>query len=105
VRPGYLTLTRALELWTEAPRRVLGLPEARLEASFPADLVLIDPEAEWTVDPGRFHSLGRNTPFAGWTLRGKVLATWCGGVLTHADRDFEAARTAEARWAPVAESR
>ena len=83
VKPGCLTLERALELWTEAPRRVLGLPEVRLEPSFPADLVLLDPHASWTVDPERFRSLGRNTPFGGWTLTGRALATWCGGVLTH----------------------
>ena len=83
VKPGHLTLERALELWTEAPRRVFGLPEVTLAPGSPADLVLIDPEAEWTVDPTRFHSRSRNTPFAGWRLNGKVLATWCGGEATH----------------------
>jgi dihydroorotase len=91
VRPGHLTLVRALELWTEAPRRIFNLPEVRLEPGCPADLALIDPDAEWTVDPERFQSLGRNTPFAGWTLTGKVLATWCGGELTHLDESFEGA--------------
>jgi dihydroorotase len=83
VRPGHLSLARALELWTDAPRRIFGLPEAGLEPGSPADLVLIDPDAEWTVDPERFHSKGRNTPFAGWTLRGRVLATVMGGRITH----------------------
>lgn len=85
VRPGHVTLTRALELWTEAPRRVFDLPEVRLASGSPADLVLIDPEAEWTVDPEMFHSLGRNTPFSGWKLHGRVLGTWCGGRMTHRD--------------------
>ena len=92
VQPGHLTLERALELWTEAPRRVLGLPEVRLEPGFPADLVLLDPAREWIVDPDAFHSMGRNTPFAGWRLTGRVLATVCGGRLTHADPGFEGAR-------------
>ena len=96
VTPGHLTLARALELWTEAPRRVLGLPEVRLEPSFPADLVLIDPEVSWKVDPERFHSLGRNTPFAGWTLTGRAIATWCGGVLTHREADLDARTSASA---------
>jgi dihydroorotase len=95
VQPGHLTLTRALELWTEAPRRVFGLPEVKLEAGSPADLVLIDPEAEWKVDPERFFTRGRNTPFAGWTLRGRVLATWCAGTCTHRDQTL-APRTLEA---------
>jgi dihydroorotase len=92
VRPGHLSLERALELWTDAPRRVFDLPEVRLEPGFPADLALIDPDAEWTVDPERFHSRGRNTPFAGWTLRGRALATLCGGRLTHVDPVVRVAR-------------
>jgi dihydroorotase len=83
VRPGHLSLARALELWTDAPRRIFNLPAAGLEPGSPADLVLIDPDAEWTVDPSRFHSKGRNTPFAGWTLRGRVLATVVAGRVTH----------------------
>ena len=85
VKPRHVTLARALELWTEAPRRVFGLPEVRLQAGSPADLVLIDPDATWTVDPTAFHTLGRNTPFAGWTLTGRVLGTWCAGRQTHRD--------------------
>lgn len=91
VKPGHITLARALELWTEAPRRVMGLPEVRLEPGFPADLVLLDPAREWTVDPEMFYSMGRNTPFAGWRLAGRPLATFCGGRLTHADDAFEGA--------------
>jgi len=83
VRPGHLTLARAIELWTDAPRRVFGLPEVSLEPGSPADLVLFEPDAEWTVDPSRFHSRGRNTPFAGWRLAGRVLATVMGGRITH----------------------
>jgi dihydroorotase len=83
VKPGHLTLARALEMWTEAPRRVFRLPEVTLTPGSPADLTLIDPDAEWTVDPVRFHSRSRNTPFAGWQMTGKVLATWCEGAATH----------------------
>ena len=85
VKPGQLTLERALELWTDAPRRVFGLPEVRLEPGSPADLVLIDPDRQWTVDPQAFHSKGRNTPFGGWTVTGRAVATLCGGTLTHLD--------------------
>jgi dihydroorotase len=95
VEPGHLTLARALELWTDAPRRVFGMPAVALEPGDPADLVLLDPAREWTVDPEAFHSMGRNTPFAGWTLRGRAMATFCGGRLTHADPSFEGARAME----------
>jgi len=85
VNPGHLSLARAIELWTDGPRRVLGLPEVKLEPGFPADLSLLDPQAEWTVDPTQFFSLGRSTPFAGWHLHGRPLATCCGGRWTHAE--------------------
>lgn len=84
VQPGHISLQRAIELWTEAPRRVLGLPQVSLEPGSPADLVLIDGEADWTVDATRFRSKGRATPFDGWTLRGRAVATVCGGKVTHA---------------------
>ena len=83
VAPGHITLERAIELWTEAPRRAFNLPEVKVESGYPADLVLIDPTAEWTVDPEKFFTKGRNTPFAGWKLTGQVLATICDGAVTH----------------------
>jgi dihydroorotase len=85
VRPGHITLARALELWTDAPRRIFGLPEVRIAGGYPADLVLIDPQGEWTVDPAAFHSRGRSTPFAGLRVHGRVLATVCDGEITHLD--------------------
>jgi dihydroorotase len=88
VRPGHISLPWALQLWTEGPRRVFRLPEVRLSGGFPADLTLIDPDAEWTVDPATFHSKSRSTPFAGMTVTGRVLATWCEGELTHAADDL-----------------
>src|SRR5262249_54327060 len=85
VEPGHLTLERALELWTEGPRRVLGLPAVNLEAGSPADLVLLDTQVEWRVDADAFFSKGRNTPFNGMALRGRpVLTVWAGGI-THLD--------------------
>lgn len=83
VRPGHLSLARAIELWTQAPRRVFGLPEVALVAGAPADLVLFDPEEAWTVDPETFCSKGRNTPFAGHRLHGRVHRTVCAGRVTH----------------------
>lgn len=91
IRPGHVPLDRAIALWTDGPRRVFGLPEVRLEPGFPADLVLLDPDAAWTVDPSAFFSLGRNTPFAGWSVRGRVRATWCGGRATHVDESWPGA--------------
>jgi dihydroorotase len=53
----------------------LGIPGGSLEAGKPADITIIDLDKKWVVDPHAFASQGRNTPFAGWQLRGKAYAT------------------------------
>ena len=58
-------------------RRIEGL--GTLSAGAPADVALIDPAAEWTVEPELFASNGKNTPLAGRKLRGRVMATVCAG--------------------------
>jgi len=93
VKPGHLTLAAALERWTDAPRRLFGLPAVTLEPGSPADFTLIDPQLEWTVDASRFRTKGRNTPFDQWKLTGKALATWCGGKLTHMEESWMEAPT------------
>lgn len=88
VEPGHLSLARAIELWTGAPRRIFDLPPVELEPGDPADLVLIDPSTTWTVDRRRFLSKGRSTPFHGRTVRGRALLTVCGGEITHQAADL-----------------
>ncbi len=56
-----------------------------IEVAEPANLTLIDPNADWLVEPARLASLGRNTPFAGRRLPGRVLATFLRGRPTVAD--------------------
>jgi dihydroorotase len=79
-----LSLEDLVRRMAVAPRRILGLPGGRLEIGRPADLTIIDLAWEWTVDPAHFASLGRNCPFTGWTLKGKVLLTMAQGKVTHA---------------------
>jgi len=83
VEPGVLTIERAVELMTSAGARILDLPAGTLRESGPADVTIFDPAAEWTVDPDQFHSLSRNTPFAGMTVRGAVKATICDGKVVY----------------------
>jgi dihydroorotase len=63
--------------------RVLAVSRGRIAAGLLADLALLDPRAEWTINPAAFKSRSRNTPFGGWTAKGKVLLTLCGGKVTH----------------------
>ncbi len=79
VRPGAISLRRAVELLAVGPRGILGVPGGSLTPGSPADLVLLDLDAAVTVRPAAFRSQGRNTPFGGWELRGGVASTWVGG--------------------------
>jgi dihydroorotase len=80
VHSGRLPLARLVAALTVGPARLLGLDRrveglGTLSPGAPGDVVLIDPDEEWTVDPQEFASKGRNTPLAGTRLRGRVLAT------------------------------
>ena len=76
VEPGILDWAGVARLMSLGPARLFGLKaKGRLEAGGDADLTVIDPKAEWTVDPAGFASKGRNTPFGGMVLRGRVTAT------------------------------
>ena len=57
-----------------------------LRPGFPADVTVFDPAAEWLVDPASFVSKGKNTPLAGVTLKGSVVATIASGEVVHDDR-------------------
>ena len=69
VLPGRITLERLLDAMSTAPRRIFRIPV------HPGDEVVIDLDREFTIDSNTFLSMGKATPFDGWTVRGKVLRT------------------------------
>jgi len=75
VRTGKLSLKRFAEVFSAGPARAFGLPGGTLAPGSPANVTLLDPRTRWRIDPSRFESLSRNTPFAGWDLVGAVAAT------------------------------
>jgi dihydroorotase len=79
VRPGALPLATLVSRLSRDPARLLGLPGGSLAPGAAADITLIDPSAEWTVDPAKFQSRSRNTPFGGWSLTGRPWKTIVGG--------------------------
>jgi dihydroorotase len=79
VRPGVVALEQIITLLSVAPARVLSLPGGTLAPGSVADLTVLDLDRRVKVDPARFASKGRNTPFAGWTLRGGPAMTIVGG--------------------------
>jgi len=83
VADGRIGLSRLVELLSSNPARVLGLPGGSLAPGSPADLTLLDLGRRARVDPGRFRSKSRNTPFAGWELKGWPVATVVAGRVVH----------------------
>lgn len=79
VRPGLLALPRLVSLFSTRPARLLDLPGGTLAVGAPGDVTLLDLEKRYVVDPDRFATKGRNTPFAGLALTGRAVATVVGG--------------------------
>jgi dihydroorotase len=79
VSRGRLPLDRFVALFSAGPAKVFGLPGGTLAKGSPADVTLFDPEKRWKVDPAKFLSKGRSTPFAGWDLVGVPAATVVAG--------------------------
>jgi dihydroorotase len=76
---GHADLLHVLKALTAAPAAILGLEAGRLAKGAPADLVLLDPEMPFAVDPEKLHSRARNTPFEGRKFQGQAMLTFVGG--------------------------
>lgn len=85
VQEGVLTVEQVVRAMTSAPAETFGIPKGTLALGAEADITVIDPEAHWVVEPEKFRSKGRNTPFAGWKLKGRVVMTLVGGEVVYAD--------------------
>ena len=84
VDKGFLSMTELLERMSTGPARVYHLDAGYLAEGGPADLILIDQDAE--MIPGNYASKASNTPFTGWKLKGRVKATICGGAVVYEDQ-------------------
>jgi dihydroorotase len=80
-RKGVYPLARLVDALTRAPARIAGLVAPTLAEGSPADLVLVDPEKRWTVEPSRLRSKSKNTPFLGTEVVGAIELTCADGVV------------------------
>ncbi len=87
VRPGLMTMMQMAEKMSYNPARILGLDRGVVEVGAPADLTVFDANREWVVDPSEFLSKGRNTPFAGMSVTGRVMATIVDGELVYEEAE------------------
>lgn len=85
VRRGYISLSRMVDALSTQPARVLGIGRGTLEVGAPADIVIFDPEREWTLSADTMATKSRNTPFDGWKLKGKAIRTLVGGATVWED--------------------
>ncbi|MFH1569764.1 MAG: dihydroorotase [Gemmatimonadota bacterium] len=85
VEAGVLGLSEMIARWTCAPARILHLPGGSLRLGDPGDVTVIDLQRTWTVDASCFRSQSRNTPFDGYRLTGKAVATVVGGRLVYSE--------------------
>jgi dihydroorotase len=83
VEPGVVTLSRAIELLSLQPARILGIPAGTLAEGAPADVAVLDLKTERPVEASRFRTKGRNTPFQGWNLKGWTVMTLVGGEIKY----------------------
>ena len=82
---GFMDLSDILKKMTSHPACILRIPKGRLSLGGEADFTIFSPDEEWTVEPDQFASKGRNTPFKGRKLKGRVKYTIVGGRVVYGD--------------------
>ena len=92
VEPGILTPMQMAEKMSYNPAKVLGIDKGSLAEGKPADITIIDPDAEYVIDTRTFFSKGKNTPFNGKKVKGLVRATICDGKIAYLESSREAYR-------------
>jgi dihydroorotase len=80
VTDGLISEADFIKRWCHAPARIFNLPSNSFAKGDPADFFLFDPEERWVLTPEAMQSKGKNTPFLGRMLKGRVKAHWMGGV-------------------------
>ncbi len=87
VHTGIFSLYGLIEKMSTIPAKLMHLPAGSLKPGSAADIMLFDPNEEWVVDPARFRSKARNSPFKGMEFKGKVKLTLLGGRVVYDDRN------------------
>jgi dihydroorotase len=83
VEDGVLTINQLIEKMSCNPSNILGLCRGTLKVGSVADITLIDPAAEWTVEKDKLASKSKNSPFISWKIKGAASATILAGIVVH----------------------
>jgi len=87
IEEGYLSWEGLIRKLSLNPATIFQLPGGRVEVGMDADLTIIDPEKEWTIEERGFFSKSRNSPFVGWKVKGRVDMTLVGGEVIYQQTD------------------
>jgi len=79
VTPGHIGWMKLVDLMSTAPAKLIKLDRGTLKPGSVADVTIIDPKLEWTIDKEQFLSKSRNTPFHGWKVKGRATHTIVNG--------------------------
>ena len=79
VRTGKLTMIQLVERMSVSPAKILGINKGSLQVGMAADITIADTDTVWTIDPEKFYSKGKNTPFTGKEVYGKIYYTIADG--------------------------
>lgn len=83
VKTGIITFEKLVEMMSVKPREIFGIEGGRIAVGAPANLCMLDTEKQWTVNPDKFVTMGRATPFKGWELYGENLLTILRGEIVY----------------------
>ncbi|MCA8999497.1 MAG: dihydroorotase [Planctomycetaceae bacterium] len=83
IKPGHLTWIELLSKLTQGPAKLFGIDSGTLRPGATADIAIIDPEMEWTIDASQFLSRSKNTPFDGRSVTGRVTQAIVGGDIRY----------------------
>lgn len=86
VKKGYLTPMQMAAKMSYNPAKVLGIPKGTLDEGKIADITIIDPDKEYTIDVNTFESKGKNTPFDGYKVSGEVEYTILNGKVVYSNK-------------------
>ncbi len=87
IDPGIVDWPRWVACWTSQPARILGISRGTLGVGAVADVTLINPDIRWRIEPGRFVSRSRNTPFGDWQVRGRAVCTIVDGEVRFSEEE------------------
>ena len=86
VEPKHISMHRLIELMSTNPAKILGINAGSLKEGMPADIIVFDPEKEWTVLPEKLISKSKNSVFKFTKLKGRVKYTFVDGSIAYVRR-------------------